>query len=142
MNAMTEIRIAPGAEDLGLPDMLKDLLEQNLEQNPHKINDFRKLDIKVGMSVTDAEVEMTLAFNKGILTIHPGVLPDSGLKITTESGIVMALSNQRIKWGLPYYFDETGREIMAAMTSGRLKVKGLLLHFPSLVRMGRVMSVH
>jgi len=54
----------------------------------------------------------------------------------------MNLSNQKIKWGLPYYFDETGREIMVAMKSKQLKVKGMVTHFPSLIRFSRVMSVH
>ncbi len=56
--------------------------------------------------------------------------------------MVMALSNLRIKWGLPYYFDEPGKEVLAAMRSGRIKIKGLIRHFPGLVRLSRIMSVH
>jgi len=61
--------------------------------------------------------------------------------VEAEADIVMALSNQTIKWGLPYYFDDTGREIFSAIKTGRLKVKGMIAHFPSMMRFSRVMSV-
>ena len=41
----------------------------------------------------------------------------------------MNLSNQRIRWGLPYCFDKTVKEIMAGMKSGRLNGKGMLRFF-------------
>jgi len=78
----------------------------------------------------------------GSLTILNGVTGHGGLNVTADSGTLMNLSNQRIKWGLPYYFDETGKEILAAMKNGRLKVEGMLRHFTTLIRFSRVMSVH
>ena len=136
-----EIHLAEGAEEIGLALMLQDLIAQNLDQNPHKLSDFKKLDIAIGFDVFDVAIELTLEFTDGTLTIHPGVRSWSKLNITADSDTIMNLSNQRIKWGLPYYFDETGREIMEAMKSGRLKVKGMISHFPSLIRFSRVMSV-
>jgi hypothetical protein len=76
------------------------------------------------------------------LTIHPNIQKPPQLNIRADSETLMNLSNQKIKWGLPYYFDETGRDIMAAMKTGRLSVKGMISHFPSLIRFSRVMSVH
>ena len=136
------IKFAPGAEEIGLALMLEQLILQNLEQNPHKTKDFRKLNIGVGLDVTDVGISLTMDFASGLLTIYPGIKNSAKLIITTESDIIMALSNQKIKWGLPYYFDETGQEIVQAMKSGRLKLKGMISHFPSLVRLSRVMSVH
>ena len=137
-----EIKLADGAEEIGLANMLQDLIVQNIEQNPHKENDFKRLNIVIGLDVFDTDVKLTLAFSKSTLTIRPGILEHSGLNITADSETIMNLSNQKIKWGLPYYFDETGREILAAMKNHRLKVKGILTHFPSLIRFSRVMSVH
>lgn len=136
------IELAGGAEDTGLAIMLRDLLVQNLEQNPHKISDFVKLNLPIGLHVTDVEIKLTLDFSGGSLTIVNGVTGNEGLEISADSGTIMNLSNQRIRWGLPYYFDETGKEIMAAMKSGRLKVKRMLRYFPALLRFSRVMSVH
>ena len=137
---MPEIRLAPGAEEIGLALMLEGLISQNLEQRPEKRADFEKLNIGLGLIIPDAEIELTLDFTGGLLTIHPGLTNRVRLQVTAESDIIMALSNQRIKWGLPYYFDETGREILAAIKSGRLKLEGFR-HFPSLIRFSRVMSV-
>ncbi len=142
MPANIQIEFTEGAEEIGLAVMLRELLAQNLEQNPHKIFDFNKLNIPIGLHVSDAEIMLTLDFRNGSLTIVNGVSGHAGLSITADSGTIMNLSNQRIKWGLPYYFDETGKDILAAMKSGRLKVKGILRHFAALIRFSRVMSVH
>jgi hypothetical protein len=136
-----DIQLAQGAEEIGLANMLQELLRQNLEQNPHKIGDFKKLRIPIGLIVLDAEIDLTMAFSKGTLTIHPGIKENPGLLITCDSQAVMALSNVKIKWGMPYYFDEQGKEVLEAMRKGRIKIKGMAAHFPSLVRLSRVMSV-
>lgn len=136
------ISLADGAEGTGLPDMLQDLIAQNLEQHPQKIADFHKLNIQIGLVIKDADTAVTLAFARGRLTIYPELREDAQIIVETESEIVMALSNQTIKWGLPYYFDDTGREIMQAIKTGRLKIKGMLLHFSSMVCFSRVMSIH
>ena len=137
-----EIKLAAGAQEIGLAVMLRDLIVQNIEQNPHKLADFKKLDIVIGLDVADVNIKLTLVFSNNALTIEPGIQGQPKLIISTDSATVMNLSNQKIKWGLPYYFDETGREIMAAMKSRRLRVTGMIRHFASLVRFSRVMSVH
>ena len=142
MKPSNHVLLAPGAEGSGLPDMLKDLLEQNLEQNPHKAADFVKMNIAIGLAITDADIVITMAFAHGTLTIHPGLVGRPGLRIEAEADTIMNLSNVTLKWGLPYYFDETGQEILAAMKTKRLKIKGMVRHFISLVRLSRVMSVH
>jgi len=142
MGPELKINLAAGAEEIGLAVMLQDLMTQNIEQHPGKLPDFKKLNIPIGLIVSDVEIELTLEFAGGRLTIHPGIIDQPGLCITADSATIMSLSNQRIKWGLPYYFDETGKEIIAAMKNGRLKVKGMIFHFASLIRFSRVMSVH
>lgn len=123
--------------------MLKDLIGQNLEQHPRKMADFKKLDIRIGLVVSDADIDLTMDFKAGdAMTIHAGIIGRPGLRIDAVSEVILALSNQRIKWGLPYYFDETGREILSAIKSGRLKIKGMITHLPSLIRLSRVMSIH
>lgn len=142
METNIDIHLTPGAEEIGLAVMIKDLIAQNLEQNPHKVSDFAKLNITVGLVVTDVHIEMTMAFSKGTLTVHSGILDKSGIVIRTEADIVMAMSNVKVKFGLPYYFDETGSEILRAMKQRRLKIKGMIFHLPSLIWLSRVLSVH
>ena len=114
MSQNIKCQFAEGAEDIGLAIMLHDLLTQNIEQHPRKQADFKKLNIPVGLNVCDVDIALTLEFSKGVLIIHRGIKKSAKLNITAESDTVMNLSNQRIKWGLPFYFDETGREIIAA----------------------------
>ncbi|MBU2647783.1 hypothetical protein KKI24_23950, partial [bacterium] len=115
---------------------------QNLEQNPHKLKDLKKLNMSFGLTVTDADVMMTLEFADGLLTLHPGIKKQVGVLIESETDIVMAMSNLQIKGGMPYYFDETGRDVLKAIFSGRMKVIGMLAHFPSMIRLSRLLSVH
>ena len=135
------ISLAEGAADLGLPEMLKDLISQNLEQHPKKVVDFCKLNIEIGLIIKDADIVITLAFTKGRLTIYPDLREHAQIVVETVSDIIMTLSNQTIKFGLPYYFDETGREVVEAIKTKKLKVRGMISHFPSMVRFSRVMSV-
>lgn len=135
------IELADGAEALGLPVMLQDLIGQNLDQNPKKLLDFVKLKIQIGLIIHDADIRMTLVFNKGVLTLYPGIQDHTQIVVEAGADIIMALSNQTIKWGLPYYFDDTGKEIFSAIKTGRLKVKGMIPHFPSMMRFSRIMSV-
>ncbi len=136
-----DIQLADGAEALGLPDMLKDLIGQNLVEHPQKAANFLRLRIRIGLTITDADISITLAFYNGRLTISPGLQKPVHIFLEATSDIIMALSNQTIKWGLPYYFDETGREVLTAMKTGRLKARGMLFHLPSMIRFSRVMSV-
>ena len=135
------IELAEGADAPGLPDMLKELIGQNLDQHPAKLSDFLKLKIRIGLIIKDADISITLDFNKGRLTLHPGIRDLPQIIVESEADIIMALSNQTIKWGLPYYFDDTGKEIFRAIKSGRLKVKGMIPHLASMMRFSRVMSV-
>jgi len=136
------IHLSEEASEIGLAVMLQDLLVQNMDQHPHKLIDFKKLNISISLEVSDADIALTLTFADNTLTIRPGIADRPQLCITTDAETVMALSNQKMRWGLPWYFDETGREIWSAMKGNRLKVKGMIAHFPSLIRFSRVMSVH
>lgn len=136
------INLSEEALEIGLAVMLRDLLVQNMEEHPHKWIDFRKLNISIGLEVFDVDVALTLQFADNTLTIQAGITDRPQLHITTDSETIMNLSNQKIKWRLPWYFDETGSEILRAMRDNRLKVKGMVAHLPSLIRFSRVMSVH
>ena len=136
------IQLAPGVEAEGLPEMLATLLRQNLEQRPERIKDFRALHIAVGLRVVDLDMEITLRFQEGELTIHKGLVKDPGLVITADSEIIFDLNLIRIRFGLPWYFDAQGRKILKALLSGRLKIQGMFAHSISLTRLTKVMSVN
>ncbi len=137
---MAEVVLAPGADEVPLAIMLGDLLKQNLEQKPEKIKDFNALCISVGIDAVDAEAQITLQFQKGTLTVHGGLV-NCDLVISTDAATLLGLSNMTIKFGLPWYFDKTGMEVIKKLLKRELKIKGLLLHPFALTRLTKVMSV-
>ncbi len=137
---MPDVELAPGAEDTPLAVMLADLLSKNLEDKPERIKDFNALCISVGIDATDAEVQITLQFASGKLIVHSGLV-NPGLTISTDAATLMGLSTMNIKFGMPWYFDKTGMEVIKKLLKRELKIKGLLLHPFALTRLTKVMSV-
>ena len=70
-----------------------------------------------------------------------GIQEKPSVVVTADSETIMSLNFVNIKWGLPYYFDEAGRNVIKQLASGQLKIKGMLFHPVILTRHTKVMSV-
>jgi hypothetical protein len=144
------ISLAPGAEDNGLASMLADLLRQNLEAKPHKVADFDALAGTVAIVAEDADVCLTLCFERGRLTIHDGIVGIPDVAIRATSDMIMAMSNMPLTTplGLPLPDPRDkeqvalSRSVMTAMGAGELRMYGALLHPGLVMRLTRVMSVN
>src|SRR5207249_3843547 len=83
-----------------------------------------KLRARVGVYVTDIDEGVTLDFQRGHLVVGPGLGPGRDVTIRADSETVMQLSNVRIGFaGMPNYLDSTGREVVASLLSGRLRIE-------------------
>jgi hypothetical protein len=150
MSAPAAIELAAGAEDNGLAGMLADLVRQNLEAKPQKRGDFDALSGSFSIVAEDAEVALTLRFDRGKLTIYDGIVGIPDVTIRGSSDTIMALSNMPLlgKLGLPVPDprDKAGvavaRGVMDAMRNGSFHVYGMFFHLPMLMRLTRVMSVN
>jgi hypothetical protein len=138
---MAQINFAPGMDDPGLPSMIADIIKANLAVKPQKQNDFNALNGNICLQAEDAGLNMTMVFDKGTLTIHNGKVGNPKLCISTDSGTLLNLPNIDIKFGLPYYFDKVGLEVVKKVLNGGLKIKGLLIHPIMLTRFTKLMSV-
>lgn len=161
------IELAPGAEENGLAVMLADLVRQNLEAKPHKRSDFDALDGAVSIVADDADVALTLCFERGgvrdgagggasgggggtRLTIHDGIFGIPDVTIRGSSDTILALSNMPLmtKLGLPIPDPrdkeavKTVRSLIDAMRAGQFHVYGMMLHMPLVMRLTRVMSIN
>jgi hypothetical protein len=87
------IELAPGAENNGFATMLADLVRQNLEAKPHKTGDFDALSGTIAIVADDAEVALTLVFDRGRLVVHDGILNVPDVTIRGTADIIMAMSN-------------------------------------------------
>lgn len=136
------IEMAEGADESAMAIMLEDIIKTNLENSKKKVRAFRKIRGNIGIVIDDVDMEIGLKFKRGTLTITPKVQKRSKVKITADSTTVTQLSTVPIKYGLPWYFDETGKEILKAAIDGKLKIKGAAFHVPTMIRLSKVMSVH
>jgi hypothetical protein len=130
-----------GAMDVGLAIMLSDLIRQNLEQKPEKINDFNALDAKILIEARDLQIVVGLEFKQGKLTVSKGSSIKPDLHIITDSTAVLDLCLIKIKFGLPYFFDANGFKILKKILARKLIIRGLLNHFFLLVRLTKIVSV-
>jgi len=131
-----------GAKDVGLAEMLCNLLSQNLEQKPQKFSSFGALKSNVVIVAKDIDITITLAFKGGELTIYDGVVGKADLKIVADHDAILELSLINIRMGLPNYFDNTGRNVFKKVLLGDLKIEGLLRHPLQLIHLTKIFSVN
>ena len=138
---MPEIKVMEDAKDVGLAMMLADLVRQNLEQKPDKVRHFNGISANVLIEARDIDIIVGLKFERGKLTVSGKKNGNPDLHIITDSGSILDLSLVRIKFGLPYFFDENGIKVLKKMLKRELVIKGLFLNFLTLVRLTNVVSV-
>lgn len=138
---MPRIELAPGVEDGGMATMIADIIKGNLEEKPRREKDFKALRGNIYMRAEDAEVDMTLVFDRGCLAVHNGKVGKPKISIVTDSSTLLDLANIDVKFGLPYYLDAIGRGVIAKLMNGQLKIKGLITHPIKLTRFTKLMSV-
>ena len=146
-----DVTLAPGAEENGLAMMLRDLVQQNLEAKPHKKGDFAALAGSVSIVADDADVALTMRFERGgKCIIHDGIVGIPDVTIRGPSDVIMALSNMPLSTPLalpiPKPGDKDAKEVtktvMTAMRAGKFHIYGAAFHLPLLMRLTRVMSVN
>ena len=136
-----DIKMAPGAGEAGMAAMLAEIIKTNLKNRPERVKDFNKLNGTIWITAEDADVDVTMVFDGGSLTVHDGKVGKPMLAISTDSSTLMDLDNINIKFGMPYYFDETGRTVIKKLINKELKIKGMFAHPVALTRMTKIMSV-
>ncbi len=136
-----DIKMAPGAEDAGMASMLAEMIKTNLKNKPERLKDFNKLKGTIWITAEDADTDMTMDFGRGSLTVSSGKIGKPILSISTDSSTLMDLANINIKFGMPYYFDETGRMVIKKLLKKELKIKGMFTHTMALTHMTKIMSV-
>lgn len=138
---MEEGFIENRAGEVPFAGILSDLLTENLAQHPEKREVFRKMRGSVAIDLVDIETAVTLIFTGGRLRMEAGVAENPALMIRTDADRVMDLNALRIIGGLPWYFDEAGRKVVAHLLTGRLKIGGMFAHPVLLTRLTVIMSV-
>jgi hypothetical protein len=138
---MAEVVLAAGDGASGLASMMGTLLAQNVERLPARLQDFRRVQSDVLIDVRDLGESITLSFNGDRCTIFNGRTGRPRVSIATDADTLMGLSMLHIgALGLPNYFDEPGRNVLRAMRTGKLRIRGMR-HIQTLNRITRLFSV-
>jgi hypothetical protein len=137
-----EITVDRGAEENGLANMVAELLRANVESSDRKRAAFLRMKGSVGLIATDAEVKVTLVFDRGRCVVHDGILDGTAVTVTADSDSILELSNVRLVGGLPFYFDKPGRAVVSKVFGRAIRIRGLLRHPVTLTRLGIVLSVN
>jgi hypothetical protein len=148
---MDDVILDAQAAENGLAIMLQGLLSENLAASEKKRRDFSAMSSTFGLVAPDAEVTVTLVFTRGRCVIYDGLRKDLDLVITADSGQIPELSLVRMRYGLPWLFDDSGQKLIRALWSRSIRVDGLFqipptplktLHASTdLVRLMRILSV-
>jgi len=139
---MEKITIAAGSEDNAMAGMLGNLLTQNISQSKIKEAIFDAMNTVVAIHIEDIEVSLTLDFKYGRLTIHNGIARRPKISVKTDSAYVLDLSNMSIRFGLPNFFDDKGKEILKNMWAGKVKMITAPWNVLDVIRLTRVMSIN
>ncbi len=141
-SAAAPVEYADGDEASAFALMLGGLIEANVSSRPEKRRDFQSLRARVGMVVTDIDEAVTLDFEGGRLVVRNGLQPGCDVTIRADAETVMQLSNVRIGFaGMPNYLDRAGRDVVARMLRGRLRIGGLVGNLTTLNQVTRLFSV-
>jgi hypothetical protein len=129
-------------EPSAFASMLGGLIQANVKASRAKRGDFDRLVTRVGIWVTDIDEGVTLDFKAHKLVVHNGLKPARTITIRAEADTVMSLSNLKIGlFGMPVYYDATGRSVAGKLLRGKLKIDGLLPNITTLNAVTRIFSV-
>ncbi len=138
---MSSIQIAPDAEAVALASMVADVVESNLEGHPERIKIFNRIKGDIGIEATEAQVGITMRFDRGECVFHDEMSPTCKLRIRADTDTLMEVTNLNIKFGIPWLFDETGRSVVRNLLKRDLKVGGILIHPLMLIQLLIILSV-
>jgi hypothetical protein len=136
------ILLDEGAKDVGLADMVFNLIRQNLEQKPQRLSSFWALNSNVAIIARDIDITVTLIFERGKLAICNGIVGKTDLKIIANHDAILDLCLLNICTGLPNYFDRNGRVVLKKLLLRNLKIEGLFKHPIQLAHLTKLFSVN
>lgn len=144
---MNLVFLDESGQDNGLALMLAQLLEENLREHPYKEQDLLALEpLAVGIVAPDADIKLTMVFEKGRVTLYGGLHPACDLLIRTDAERVAKLSHVPVgslgPVRLPNYLGAVGRRLVGDLATRRLRVKGLWTHPVKVTRLLRLLSVN
>lgn len=139
-----DIELFPGGEQSAFAGMMAELIRANLIDHPEKMRDFRAMRGRVALIADDAESAATLCFDRGKLSVYPGLygIPDVTIRGTSTELIDLSRLplHPRLRF-LPDFRSPVAHSLARALYDGRLRIRGILRHAGLGLRLSRVFSI-
>lgn len=125
-----EMLVVKDAENLHLLGRFMRALLLNQLREPRKVKIIKRLDLAVAMHPTGHEESaMTVTFSGGRVMLESGVVPNPDIVLRCEPAVLMKLA--RVPAGpaaLKFLMTHEGKDLVARMRSGELRIKGVARH--------------
>jgi len=129
-----------GDDPSGLAELVAGLLSQQLAREPSR-GTLLEPSVVV-LSMPDADVAVTVRLEPGRVRVADGVAPDAHLRVIGPADRVLALAAAPLRAGIPDPLRRDGRDAIADVLRGRVRVHGMLRHPRRLARFIELLSVH
>lgn len=143
--SVAAIEIYPGAEQSAFAAMMAELIRTNLEDHPEKVRDFQRMRGRVALIAEDADTSITLHFQGGKLSVHPGLFGVPELVVRGPSEALIDLSrvppHPRARF-LPDLQSSAARSLGRALFERKLRIGGLASNVLLAFKLSRVLSIY
>ncbi len=112
----------------GLGAIVADLLTDNLAADPSLEKLLQGRQWAALVSVPEAESQFHIIIGNGAVSVDVTAPTEPALRITTDGDTLIALPEVPLIAGLPSPLTASGRELIAKLLKGDLKIGGLLQH--------------
>ena len=132
------------AEANGVAQIVGNLLSQNLEQYRSRVKVAHRMSRPVTISSTDVGTACTIVFVRDGAVVYNGVVGRPSVTVEATVDQILSLSQLRMKAGglLPVGFlSAPGRRLLLEILTGKLVVKGLVIHPITALRTIALVSV-
>lgn len=127
-------------EPSGLASLVGGLIESNLERAPGRRRLLRPA--RVGIVAPDADVSVTLLISRGRVRVANGIATRTlHLLLRADAATLLGLTSAPLRLGFPDPLTPEGRRVIVLMLTGRLRVRGALLHPRRMARLARLLAV-
>ena len=128
------------AEPNGLADLLRRLIETNLEAEPDRRGLLR--DTVVLLTASDAAIEATVMLSSAGVDVSSGPAGRRPhLVIAADAYDLIELAGAPLRFGFPDLLRPRGRSVIRRIATRHVRVSGMLLHPIRLSRFTRLLSV-
>jgi hypothetical protein len=129
------------AEPNGLADLLGRLLEGNLAKDPSRARLLAPSTVEIRAVDADVAVVLELSPRAIVIRREAATAPKSDLAIEATSADLLSLTAAPLALGLPDPRTPSGREILAKIARGHIRIRGLIRRPVLATRFARLLSV-